>query len=608
MKKRVLLVALILILVITSLTVFVCCKENTQPIDDNGSTVPDNTDTSTNEYAIYVNDQVTSKQLLQSNGENEYFIKLTLTVGDHVQIKDSDDNIYNNYSPETFDGSIKISGEYEFVLKLDDNSHTIIVTIPKEDKPNPDKPTEYAVYVTSNQVTTNILLQSSGKNEYSIKLTLTIGDRVQIKDGDGKEYDNYSPETFDGTIKIAGDYEFVLKLEPNSHTISVAIPKDDTPDDNVKPVIDTVVDVYYTNSDNWQNVYAYMWNSKTTVQKKAWPGEKLTSTSVSGFGEKQYKCTVDSAEYDRIIFNNGSGDQTLDLTVNPAVSGYYKKNEELGVFTMNTDNYGKVEYFTLNDQKNLSYNSTHSKKFSVYTPSDYNPKKKYAVLYMFDSQNLYIGANGAEQSHDSFGSWSVDVAVTSLVKNGNAGVIIVAIDNTDGYRDQELTMSQAFGSLSGLDDTPAFKNGKLDDLGSFIVETLMPWVNSHYSVYGTRERTGIIGSSSGGLAAYYLGLKYNDIFGYIGAFSPANALFTTKAWNDFYSRKDFTYRPKIYVYCGQGDQGLEDQLLAGAKEITNLLKYGYQRDEISEYYMTGAQHNEKYWKLVFSEFLYFFVK
>ncbi len=386
--------------------------------------------------------------------------------------------------------------------------------------------------------------------------------------------------------------------------------KNDTPDDTTdktddseteKPVKNTKTKVYYSNSENWSNVYAYLWKYSTGAKKSAWPGEKLVSTGTNGMNEKQYAVSVDYSVYDRIIFNDGGNNKTKDLVISGATSGYYGKD---GVFTMGTDDYGKVQYFTLKDTKNLNYKTGSSKKISVYTPSGYSSAKKYGVLYMFDGQNLYAAAQGAVKKEDSTGSWAVDVAVTNLVKNGGNGVIIVAVDNADGYRDRELTMSQSFGTLTNLAYSDDFKNGTLEKLGDFMKETLMPWVKSHYSVDTRREMTGIAGSSSGGLAAYYLGLRDNDLYGYIGALSPANGLFTSADWTRFYANKNFDGgKPKIYAYCGKNDNSLEDQLLPATKEIKKLTSYGFPANSIIENYVDKAEHNESYWRIAFGEFL-----
>lgn len=393
--------------------------------------------------------------------------------------------------------------------------------------------------------------------------------------------------------------------DPNEDDPNEDDPNEDDPNEDDPPRC-TKTTVYYTDSNGWGNVYAYIWNySSPSKPKKAWPGERLTSFGTSGFGEKQYKTEIDYSVYNRIIFNNGVDKQTNDLVVGAATSGYYGED---GIFTMGTENYGKVEYTTLTDAKNLTYISGGKKKISVYTPSGYTKSKKYGVLYMFDSQNLYIAANGSDaEKNGSPERWAVDVAVTNLVKNGSDGVIIVAVDDADGYRDQELTMSLKFGTLTSLGDPQygSFRNGKLDELGNFMKETLMPWVKSKYSVDTSREKTGIAGSSSGGLAAYYLGLRDNDLYGYIGAFSPANGLFTAGDWTRFYKSKDFSAgKPKVYVYCGKNDKDLEDMLLPETKRIKSGLKaVGFNADDITENYVDGGTHNEVYWRIAFTEFL-----
>ena len=450
--------------------------------------------------------------------------------------------------------------------------------------------------------------QSADAQTYTLTVTLSVGNYVFIFDSNNVVYNVYQTE-FDGLIKMDGEYVFTLKITDDGAIIFIEAPTPTDPDPDPDPIEpeptppnpqNTKVTVYYTNSERWANVYVYMWNYTTNKPKAAWPGTKLTASGTSN-GEKQYSVEVDYAQYDRIIFNDGANRQTKDLAVGRATGGYYGRD---GVFTMNATNYGKVQYITLKDTKNLQYIANNSKKVSIYTPNNYTPDKKYGVLYMFDSQNLYAAANGAQASHDSYGSWAVDVTVTNLVQNGHDGVIIVAIDNTDGHRDSELTMSQSFGQITNLADNSSFYNGKLDELGNFMKETLMPYVQEHYSVDTSREKTGIAGSSSGGLAAYYLGLRDNDLYGYVGAFSPANGLFTTQSWTKFYAGKNFSAgRPKIYVYCGMNDNSLEDMLLPATKEIAKLTSYGFAKENIIENYVNGGTHSENYWRIAFVDFL-----
>lgn len=593
MKKRVpILFTTILLLTMSSILLCSCGKS--QPSAT--SSYPDQTIYRV--FAIVNGNEATKTELVLTSNTNpdiktEHIVTLNLEKSDSVVIKDTDNVEFNNFeNPIDFDGTAKINGEYTFHAKhyIDDRL-ALWVEVPFNPNPTPDpKPITNMYLKSPNGV---VEMQADGNERYSVKVILSVDDSVEIYDNNGTVYQNYAGD-FSGKAKKAGEHTFIIALG-ESNVITVIEPQ--------SPIIphDTKTTVYYTNSKGWSNVYAYLWNYSSNKQKVAWPGEKLSVIGTSGYGEKQYCIEVDYSQYDRIIFNNGSGgaeNQTKDLVVNQAVSGYYGED---GIFTMDTDNYGNVQYVTLKDTKNLSYISNNSKKISIYTPADYSKDKKYGVIYMFDSQNLYIAANGAQTMNNP---WAVDVAVTNLVKNGAEGVMIVAIENTDGYRDSELTMSQNFGTLTSLADNQAFYNGKLDELGNFIKDTVMPYVSAHYSVDTSREKTGIAGSSSGGLAAYYLGLRDNNLYGYIGAFSPANGLFENKDWLRFYSSKDFgNYKPKIYVYCGVNDGNLEDMLAPAAKHIMDLTSYGFAADSITENYVSGATHNETYWRIAFMDFL-----
>ena len=71
--------------------------------------------------------------------------------------------------------------------------------------------------------------------------------------------------------------------------------------------------IFYQNSNNWSDVYAYYWSDSNT-QLTTWPGVKMKSV-----GNGVYAIEVpEEAEY--VIFNNGNGSQTGDLTL----EGMYK--------------------------------------------------------------------------------------------------------------------------------------------------------------------------------------------------------------------------------------------------------------------------------------------
>ena len=59
---------------------------------------------------------------------------------------------------------------------------------------------------------------------------------------------------------------------------------------------------------NWNNNYAYVWNSITNNQQSSWPGNKLEKIDGTCI------LNIDTKNYDSIIFSNGNG-QTIDISI-----------------------------------------------------------------------------------------------------------------------------------------------------------------------------------------------------------------------------------------------------------------------------------------------------
>ena len=66
------------------------------------------------------------------------------------------------------------------------------------------------------------------------------------------------------------------------------------------------VTVYFHNTEGWTSVYAYAWSP----QNAAWPGEKMSPTNM-----ENYFAYVLTGDQKNIIFTNGTGTQTQNLTV-----------------------------------------------------------------------------------------------------------------------------------------------------------------------------------------------------------------------------------------------------------------------------------------------------
>jgi alpha-amylase len=142
----------------------------------------------------------------------------------------------------------------------------------------------------------------------------------------------------------------------------------------------------------------------------------------------------------------------------------------------------------------------------IYLPPDYaTSDKRYPVLYMHDGQNVFDAATSFA------GEWGVDEALDSLHALGDRGAIVVAVDNAEQRRPDEYSPWT----------NPRHGGGEGDEYVEFLAKTLKPYVDRRYRTRPDRLSTGVAGSSMGGLISLYAALKYPDVFGRAGVFSPA---------------------------------------------------------------------------------------
>jgi predicted alpha/beta superfamily hydrolase len=223
-----------------------------------------------------------------------------------------------------------------------------------------------------------------------------------------------------------------------------------------------------------------------------------------------------------------------------------------------------------------------SRRIRLYLPPDYETSaKNYPVLYMHDGQNLF-------DLYTSFaGEWEVDETLNTLFAAGKEVPIVVGIDNGGAYRIDEYTPWA----------NPEYGGGDGELYARFIVETLKPYIDSHYRTKPQREYTGVMGSSLGGLVSHYIGLNYQDVFGKVGVFSPS-----------------FWYSDSSYVFAYQtGKQSsMRYFMMGGTNESTNLLTQmnlmidtlyatGFDSNELKLKVVEGGQHNELLWRTQFGE-------
>ena len=361
--------------------------------------------------------------------------------------------------------------------------------------------------------------------------------------------------------------------------------------------------IYFQNSKKWKSINADIYAADGKLCKSVSLGEEGDSLELS--------LDLDQSD-DHIIFYNGDERTSKVYPGALSIGVDYRYNEKMGrdltyLCSSASIKSGRVDNYTIIDEKNLSYRDDKSKKISVFVPESYDGITPHDILYFFDGQNLFGNAGEYTENGDPYGSWQLDIVLSELHRQYGKNIIVVGIDNADMYRSNELFMDPKwFGKLSPLafaipeDD---FSFGYLRQLSSFMVSTLHNFIKEKYCV--NTNNVGIGGSSMGGIASFFCSIFELGFYKYVLSYSPAFGLYEMEAFDEWFKKIDFRkyldLLPKIHIYCGGGDM-LEEQLLPSSKEMKALLiKRGYDGTKIFETYDMEKPHNEESWRLVLPE-------
>lgn len=237
----------------------------------------------------------------------------------------------------------------------------------------------------------------------------------------------------------------------------------------------------------------------------------------------------------------------------------------------------------------------HPRTVSVYLPPGYSeaPDRSYPVMYMHDGQNLWNPA-------DAFGGmvWSADETAQGLIVSGAISpLMIVGIYNGGEHRVNEYTPVPADrGRMRG-------HGGKADAYGRMIIEELKPFIDREYRTRTEREFTGLGGSSLGGLASLYLGLKRPDVFSRLAVMSPSVWWANNQIIREV-AKTGERLPLRIWLDIGKREGPKIKHQVRALKEI--LLANGWRSGEDFAYFeFPDARHEESAWAARFGEVLKF---
>lgn len=216
------------------------------------------------------------------------------------------------------------------------------------------------------------------------------------------------------------------------------------------------------------------------------------------------------------IYSNVRNDEKIDIPqpsdkVAAEIEKYNKDADEnkMTIVDMNSDPYflnkqPGAEYATADTVTYYSDVAGKERQASVLLPADYDPDKKYPVLYLL---------HGLWGSHKTWLNKDADIIIQNMRYFEGAPAMITVLPNC-AVNAEELDEEK---------DLPEIIKG-FDLTEKELTQCLMPYIESHYSVSTEKKDTAIAGNSMGGRNSLYTAFSNQDRFGYIGAFSTAKII------------------------------------------------------------------------------------
>jgi enterochelin esterase-like enzyme len=219
----------------------------------------------------------------------------------------------------------------------------------------------------------------------------------------------------------------------------------------------------------------------------------------------------------------------------------------------------------------------------VWLPPGYEAAgaRRYPVLILQDGQNLF----DPEAAFVRGRTWRVAETAEAAVLAGEVEPVVIAgVDHGGERRLAEYTPTRS-----------AERGGEAASYGAMLIEEVLPFLRTMYRVDGGPERTGVGGSSLGGLVSLWLGLRHPEVFGRVAALSPS-------LWWDerfllgFVERRarEMRRRPRIWLDAGDAES---DGALADAEQLRELLaRQGWLAgEELRFERVAGGRHDEESW-------------
>jgi len=234
----------------------------------------------------------------------------------------------------------------------------------------------------------------------------------------------------------------------------------------------------------------------------------------------------------------------------------------------------------------------------IYLPKGYQTSaKRYPVIYMHDGQHLFDEATSAGRTGPV--EWEVDETIDGS-RHESIVVAIASASNPQARKSEYL-----------LNPTDLISHPQGRSYLADIVSTLKPFIDKNYRTLSDVRNTAMAGSSLGGLITIYAGLRYPDVFGTLGIFSPSiwmddnQQLFETVE-NVLQNQKTGLQKQNYYLYGGQlekrsGPNSVAVNMTENIQYFASLV-YNNNRFRVEMDINPLGKHGAWYWQKVFPKF------
>jgi enterochelin esterase-like enzyme len=250
----------------------------------------------------------------------------------------------------------------------------------------------------------------------------------------------------------------------------------------------------------------------------------------------------------------------------------------------------------------------------VWLPPEYAEAKgkRFPVLYMHDGQNLFDKALTAYNQE-----WQMDEAIPRMARQGDLRSWIVVGVQSPKARYTALFPQKLFSLLSadyqkrveGLETSEPKGALAGDEYLKFMVGTVKARVDREFRTLKGPEDTAVMGSSMGGLMAFYAMAEYPGVFGQAAAVSMHIPLAgvergedhskwaaeSTDAFRRYVATSGMTPgRNRLYV--DHGTATLDEAYAPYSKLFIPMLEAaGWRGSDFMFRTYAGAEHNETAW-------------